>query len=132
MFKDRNQFNHFVKDAKPAIVEQVLRETIADACVNGGNRLRALIDSYQVFLRSGDFNMNMRDFEKQLSEFLVPSFSKNLLVYEQTRLASTDMEKPADAIENFNILQHVREVHGQEPTSTIIQDGIKRAFSWLN
>lgn len=132
MFKDRNQFNLFIKETHIASVQQVLRETVADLCLNGGNKLRNLLDSYQVFLNSGDFNKNMTEFEERLSEFLVPSVVKNVAVYEAGRLASTDMEKPVEAIDNFNFLKHIREQLGADSVFTTIQDGIKQAHSWLN
>ena len=132
MFKERNQFNLFIKETHISCVQQVLRETVADLCLNGGNKLRNLLDSYQVFLKSGDFNKNMRDFEGNLSEFLIPTVAKNIAVYEATRLASTDMEKPAEAMDDFNFLCHIREQLGADSVFTTIQDGIKQANSWLN
>jgi len=132
MFKDRNQFNLFIKEMDGAIVEQVFQDTIADVCLNGGNQLRELMDSYSVFLNSGDFNMNMRDFEGKLSEFLVPCFSSNLAIYEATRLSEFDTSKSVEAIDDFNLLKHLRECLGQDHVFMVIQNGIKGAHSWLN
>ena len=132
MFKDKNQFNLFVKEMNPVISEQVLRETIADACLKGGNTLRNLMDSYSVFLKSGDFNMNMRDFEKGLSEFLIPAFMNNMMVYESSRLGNFSPEEPVEAMESFNILACIRENVGQDNLFNVFQDGIKSAHSWLN
>ena len=132
MFNDRNQFNLFVKEMEHTLAEQVLRETISDVCIHGGNNLRNLLDSYSVFLKSGDFNMNMRDFEEKLAEFLIPSFSSNLGIYESTRLSQLDENKSVEAISGFNILQYIRESLGQKQIFNTIQDGIKQAHSWIN
>jgi hypothetical protein len=132
MFNERDKFNLFVKGMGQAVTEQVLRETVADACLKGGNTLRKLMDSYAVFLKSGEFNRNMLDFEEQLAEFFVPSFLKNAAVYESVRLAQFDQEAAAEVLDNFNILQHIRETIGKDNVFTVFQDGIKQAHSWLN
>ena len=131
MFKDRDQFNLFIKEMDNTFAEQVLRETVADVCIHGGNNLRNLLDSYSVFLKSGDFNMNMRDFEGKLAEFLVPSFASNASIYESSRIAQLD-EKAMEAVDGFNVLSHIRENLGQDQIFNAIQDGIKQAHSWIN
>lgn len=132
MFKERNQFNLFVKEMKGAAAEQILRETVADVSLNGGNTLRGLMDSYMTHLKSGEFNMNMHEFEKGLAEFLVAPFTKNMSIYESTRLAQFDMNAATELIDEFNILQFIREGLGKDRVFDIFQSGIKQAHSWLN